>query len=59
MAEDEVRREECGHCYGAGEADCPLDWGDDECPDSCHVCGGEQLVRCPVCKGTGYEEEFR
>lgn len=52
-----MEREECGNCDGTGASDCPIDW-DGACPPQCHVCGGDQLVRCPVCDGSGYEEEY-
>lgn len=48
-------KEVCGNCDGTGVSDCPLEWGDD-CPEQCPACGGDQVVRCPVCDGSGYED---
>jgi len=48
-------REVCGNCEGTGEADCPLEWGGD-CPENCPACGGDQIITCTVCGGSGYED---
>lgn len=44
--------EECYLCEGTGESECPLDYGG-PCPEECPSCGGEQVICCPACDGSG------
>jgi DnaJ-class molecular chaperone len=50
---DEKHNEECGNCGGSGMTDCPMEWGDDNCPPECPACGGSSKVVCPDCQGAG------
>lgn len=47
--------EKCPECKGKGEVPCPVDYGGDDHPHNCPVCGGDPKVRvpCPDCEGTG------
>ena len=50
-----MQKIKCPECKGKGETPCSLDYGDDEHPDNCPVCGGDPTVRiaCAECDGTG------
>lgn len=53
-----MEMQECGLCYGNGLMDCPVEWGEDYCPNSCPACAGDQKVLCTDCEGTGEVEEY-
>jgi len=48
-------KSKCPECNGKGEIPCPVEYGDDDHPESCAVCGGDSRTRvaCPNCDGTG------
>lgn len=49
----------CPECRGKGEVPCPIEYGGDEHPANCPVCGGDPKVRvpCPECEGAGKVDE--
>jgi DnaJ-class molecular chaperone len=54
-----MKKVKCYKCNGKGYIPCPLEYGDEEHPESCPVCGGDSSVRvkCDACEGTGRIEE--
>jgi len=54
-----MAKKKCPECNGKGETPCPVEYGDDDHPDSCPVCGGNRSVRvrCQECDGTGKVDE--
>jgi len=50
-----ANKQKCPECRGRGEVPCTMEYGDDDHPDNCPVCGGDRGVRvpCPECGGSG------
>lgn len=49
----------CPTCKGKGVTPCPIEYDDEDHPESCAVCGGNRSLRveCLDCEGTGKYDE--
>lgn len=47
----------CRRCQGTGRAECEFEYGTDRHPSNCPACGGENIVCCPDCHGSGLVED--
>lgn len=52
-----MSQEVCPECDGKGLAECPLEYGEDSHPDECPSCGGDNMVTCWECEGSGNVDE--